>query len=73
MDYIISNENAQNLIQIMNRLAEIEVKGNSVEYLFTSRILLKQVIESLREIKKDNEENKNIQDVKQENKKIEGE
>lgn len=58
MDYLISNENAQNLVQIMNRLAEIEVKGNSVEHLFASRMLLKQIIESLKEIKEENKETK---------------
>ena len=57
MAYLISNENAQNLVQIMNRLAEIEVKGNSVEHLFASRMLLKQIIESLKEA-----ENKEIKE-----------
>lgn len=62
MNYLISNENAQNLVQIMNRLASVEVKGDSVEHIFASRMLLKQIIESLKEVKDDEE----IKDKKEE-------
>lgn len=50
MDYRLSEEAAQALIKIYERLALVEVKGDSVEQLFASRLSLKQTIESLKEI-----------------------
>ena len=38
------------LSQLSNRLAMVEVKGDSVEQLFASRLLIKQLYEKTQEI-----------------------
>lgn len=55
-DYKITEENAQMLLNALNRLGFIEVKGDSVEHLFISRAWIKQVFESLKEIKEEDKE-----------------
>lgn len=37
------------LMQISSRLSEIEVKGNSVELPFASRVILKELFEKIEE------------------------
>lgn len=41
------------LIKIWEELSKIEVKGDSVESLYVSKLLLKQIIESLEEVKEE--------------------
>ena len=33
------------LVEIMKRLSDVEVKGDSVEHLFMARVILKQVLD----------------------------
>lgn len=47
--YILDEESLNSLIQIHGRMGMIEVKGDSVDHLFQSRYLLKQIIESIHE------------------------
>lgn len=44
------------LEQISSKLSEVEVKGNSVELIFASRILLKKLYDSIEEIEKNEKE-----------------
>ena len=46
----------QFLLDIMNRLAQIEVRGDSVEHLFFARLSLKEYINSLKEIPEEGED-----------------
>lgn len=41
------------IIQINSKLSEIEVKGNSVELLFASRVMLKELFENIKEIEEE--------------------
>ena len=34
------------LVEIMKRLSDVEVKGDSVEHLFMARVILKQVLDA---------------------------
>ena len=34
------------LLEIMRRLSDVEVKGDSVEHLFMARVILKQVLDA---------------------------
>lgn len=38
------------IIQISTKLASVEVKGDSVELIFASRLMLKELFESVEEI-----------------------
>lgn len=51
--YILTEELLNALVQIHGRMGLIEVKGDSVDHLFGSRYALKQVLESIKEIKED--------------------
>jgi hypothetical protein len=63
MDYIITQENLNQLMQIDARLAVIEVRGDSVEHLLTCRLSLKRIVESLKQV----DESKNIEkEIKEE-------
>jgi hypothetical protein len=47
---IIKREDAKNImIEIIKRLSEVEVKGESVEHLFMARVMLKQLLEASEE------------------------
>ena len=51
---LINREDAKNLLfEIMKRLSDVEVKGDSVEHLFMARVILKQVIDSSQDYKEE--------------------
>ena len=51
---LIHREDAKNLLfEIMKRLSDVEVKGDSVEHLFMARVILKQVIDSSQDYKEE--------------------
>lgn len=51
---LINREDAKNLLfEIMKRLSDVEVKGDSVEHLFMARVILKQVIEASQDYKEE--------------------
>ena len=51
---LINREDARNLLfEIMKRLSDVEVKGDSVEHLFMARVILKQVIEASQDYKEE--------------------
>ena len=41
------------LVEIMKRLSDVEVKGDSVEHLFMARVILKQIIDASEDYKED--------------------
>lgn len=50
----INREDAKNLLfEIMKRLSDVEVKGDSVEHLFMARVILKQIIDASEDYKED--------------------
>ena len=51
---LINREDAKNLLfEIMKRLSDVEVKGDSVEHLFMARVILKQIIDASEDYKED--------------------
>lgn len=57
-NFVLSEENLKKLYMVHDKLGLIEVKGDSVEHLFASRLLVKQIAESLTEITGKTEEPK---------------
>ena len=51
----IKEDSKEILLNEFSQLAKVEVRGDSVEYLFASRIILKNIIESLKEVKEEKE------------------
>ncbi len=43
------------IFQITTKLSQVEVKGDSVELLFASRLMLKELFESIKEIEEEGE------------------
>lgn len=57
MKKYISEADVKNvLFQIANKLSQVEVKGDSVELIFASRLMLKELFESITEEKLEEEE-----------------
>lgn len=51
---IIKRDDAKNLLfEIVKRLSDVEVKGESVEHLFMARMILKQVLEASEDYKEE--------------------
>lgn len=45
---VIKNDNARQIVlEISNHLANVEVKGDSVEHLYAARVILKQLFDSI--------------------------
>lgn len=54
--YLIKIENPKSLIEEIDmKLGTIEVKGDSVASLFTARLILKELFNSIEEIKEESE------------------
>jgi len=41
------------ILQINNKLAEVEVRGTSVEFLFASRLMLKELFDKIEKIEEE--------------------
>lgn len=54
--FLIQEDKIQLLIKIFEQLALIEVKGDSVIHLYTSRMSIKEVVESIKEEYENKEE-----------------
>lgn len=47
---LIKREDAKNImLEIIKRLSEVEVRGDSVEHLFMARIMIKQLLDASEE------------------------
>lgn len=62
MEYLINQDNFNQLIQIDSFLAQIEVRGDSVQYLMSSRLSLKRIVDSLEKIEEKENINKQIKE-----------
>lgn len=47
--YIFDGDLKNTLVQLTNKLSQIEVKGDSVETLFASRLMIKNLYEQITE------------------------
>lgn len=52
-NYTNENDVIKVLVDIYNNLHQIEVKGDSVEYLLTAKVFVKQLMETTKEVKED--------------------
>lgn len=56
MNKYISERDVKNILyQITTKLSQVEVKGDSVELIFASRFMLKELFESINEIEEEEE------------------
>ena len=56
MNKYISEKDIKNMLfQITTKLSQVEVKGDSVELIFASRFMLKELFESITEIEEEEE------------------
>lgn len=56
MNKYISEADVKNKIfQITTKLSQVEVKGDSVELIFASRLMLKELFEGIKEIEEEGE------------------
>lgn len=54
--YIFDGDLKNTLVQLTNKLSQIEVKGDSVETLFASRLMIKNLYEKITEEEEEEEE-----------------
>ena len=54
--YIFDGDLKNTLVQLTNKLSQIEVKGDSVETLFASRLMIKNLYEQITEEEEEEED-----------------